>query len=200
MFWLGQRRGCRRSPTRNLFYSVMSTRLPFRRKDGVALNRPPVRSSSENNGQPRHPPEPCQYTQVMTNDHTARAVTRSVSTSDVGKTSDLPLCKRANTKKPIDLSPTVRRHFIQRINSSQLAKVREAHFTLSRHGSWIDILEALCGTGTSRKSSTSVHHRLQWQRKGESRLARTQWIFRVQRRLQCHRGELEQQPSDDSRR
>lgn len=40
-----------------------------------------MRSISENNGQPRNPPEPFQY-----NENTARAVTRSLSNPEVEKT------------------------------------------------------------------------------------------------------------------
>ncbi len=45
------------------------------------LNRAPIRSISDNNGQPRNPPEPFQYKET-----TARAITRSLSNSELEKT------------------------------------------------------------------------------------------------------------------
>lgn len=47
----------------------------------LAIEHAPMRSMSENNGQPRNPPEPFQY-----NHSTARAVTRSLSNPEVEKT------------------------------------------------------------------------------------------------------------------
>ena len=73
----------------------------------------PLRSALDNHGQPRNPPEPFQYTT-----HTARALTRSVSNSELEKTTIRP-----EEKKKSSTIPTGRRHFIQRINHSHLAKV-----------------------------------------------------------------------------
>ena len=83
----------------------------------------------ENIGQPRHPPEPFQY-----NGNTARTVTRSLSTSEVEKTTIIPpkpkyvsydfAVQLNNIKfRKKDAPPAIRRHFIQRTNNSQLAKV-----------------------------------------------------------------------------
>ncbi|CAF5160610.1 unnamed protein product, partial [Rotaria sp. Silwood1] len=88
--------------------------------------RIPILSTLDNNGQPRNPPEPFQYTQ-QTNGHTARAITRSLSNSELDKNlSTSQGQKKINNKKSvtkqIDNIPMIRRHFIQRINHSQLAK------------------------------------------------------------------------------
>lgn len=50
---------------------------------------PSARSTLENNGQPRNPPEPFQYNQ-QTNNHTARAITRSLSSSELDKSTLVP--------------------------------------------------------------------------------------------------------------
>ncbi|CAF0756991.1 unnamed protein product [Adineta ricciae] len=88
----------------------------------AVVERAPVRSNIENNGQPRNPPEPFQYNQ-QTNDNTARAITRSLSNTELDKTT-----KKINNKKSVlkqnDHPPAIRRHFIQRTNHSQLAKKR----------------------------------------------------------------------------
>ncbi|CAF3669977.1 unnamed protein product [Rotaria sp. Silwood1] len=90
--------------------------------------RIPILSTLDNNGQPRNPPEPFQYTQ-QTNGHTAQAITRSLSNSELDKNlSTSQGQKKINNKKlvtkQIDNIPMIRRHFIQRINHSQLAKKR----------------------------------------------------------------------------
>ncbi|CAF4739901.1 unnamed protein product [Rotaria sp. Silwood2] len=89
--------------------------------------RVPILSNLDNNGQPRNPPEPFQYTQQM-NGHTARAIPRSLSNSELNN-KNISVSqgqKKINNKKlltkQIDNIPTIRRHFIQRINHSQLAK------------------------------------------------------------------------------
>ncbi len=51
----------------------------------LVLEHAPIRSISDNNGQPRNPPEPFNY-----NGHTARAITRSLSSSEVEKTTVIP--------------------------------------------------------------------------------------------------------------
>jgi hypothetical protein len=47
----------------------------------LVLEHAPIQSISDNNGQPRNPPEPFQY-----KENTARAITRSLSNSELEKT------------------------------------------------------------------------------------------------------------------
>lgn len=47
-----------------------------------ASDRASVLSNVENNGQPRNPPQPFQYVQQNSTNHSARAVTRSLSNSE----------------------------------------------------------------------------------------------------------------------
>ncbi|CAF3644159.1 unnamed protein product [Adineta steineri] len=93
------------------------------------IERASIRFPSDNNGQPRNPPEPFQYTQ-QTNENTARAVTRSLSNCELNTTTSLSHGHKKNQNKKLPIKqidrnlPTIRRHFIQRINHSQLAKKR----------------------------------------------------------------------------
>lgn len=88
---------------------------------------PPVRSASENQGQPRLPPEPFKYPE-LSNHTTAKAMTRSISNSELEKTSVRPM----ETKKSSSI-PSSRRHFIQKINHSHLAKVNVFTRHVARH-------------------------------------------------------------------
>ncbi|CAF3380141.1 unnamed protein product [Rotaria socialis] len=89
---------------------------------------PSVLSILDNTGQPRNPPEPFQYSQ-QNNGHTARAITRSLSNSEIDKNTNVPQGQKKtnnkkSSKKQTDNPPAIRRHFIQRVNHSHLAKKR----------------------------------------------------------------------------
>ncbi|CAF3845969.1 unnamed protein product [Rotaria magnacalcarata] len=88
---------------------------------------PSVLSILDNSGQPRNPPEPFQYSQ-QNNGHTARAITRSLSNSEIDKNTNVSQGQKKtnnkkSSKKQTDNPPAIRRHFIQRVNHSHLAKL-----------------------------------------------------------------------------
>lgn len=112
---------------------------------------PPVRLALENEGQPRNPREPFKYTE-LTNNQTARAMTRSISNSETDKTTSI---RPTEMKKPLTI-PTSRRHFIQKINHSHLAKVILVSFRLSFLFDRCLFLETLCSTSSSRNTSFTI--------------------------------------------
>jgi hypothetical protein len=66
------------------FYKICFSNTQYIVPPKSNFERASIRSSSDNNGQPRNPPEPFQYTQ-QTNEHTARAITRSLSNTELDK-------------------------------------------------------------------------------------------------------------------